>query len=61
MKIQALFSSKDKRKNLKCHLLQFLIGTLRVNKALCAQWVLTRSTVLYICSNCLLYTVIERM
>ena len=31
MKNQALFSSKDKSKKLKCHLLQFLIGTLRVN------------------------------
>ena len=31
MKNQALFSSKDK-KNLKCGLLQFLFGTLRVNK-----------------------------
>ena len=31
MKIQALFSSKDKSKKLKCHLLQFLFGTLTVN------------------------------
>ena len=31
MKNQALFSSKDKCKKLKCHLLQFLFGTLRVN------------------------------
>ena len=31
MKNQALFSSKDKRKKLKCRLLQFLFGTLRVN------------------------------
>ena len=30
MKNQALFSSKDKSKKLKCHLLQFLFGTLRV-------------------------------
>ena len=30
MKNQALFSSKDKSKKLKCHLLQFLLGTLRV-------------------------------
>ena len=29
MKNQALFSSKDKSKKLKCHLLQFLFGTLR--------------------------------
>ena len=31
MKNQALFSSKDKSKKLKCRLLQFLFGTLRVN------------------------------
>ena len=31
MKNQALFSSKDKSKKLKCHLLQFLFSTLRVN------------------------------
>ena len=31
MKNQALFSSKDKSKNLKCCLLQLLFGTLRVN------------------------------
>ena len=31
MKNQALFSSKDKRKKLKCRLLQFLFGALRVN------------------------------
>ena len=30
MKNQALFSSKDKSKKLKCHLLQFLLGALRV-------------------------------
>ena len=29
MKNQALFSSKDKSKKLKCRLLQFLLGTLR--------------------------------
>ena len=31
MKNQALFSSKDKSKELKCCLLQFLFGALRVN------------------------------
>ena len=31
MKNKALFSSKDKSKKLKCRLLQFLIGALRVN------------------------------
>ena len=32
MKNQALFSSKDKRKKLKCRLLQFLFGALRVKE-----------------------------
>ena len=31
MKNQALFSSKDKSKKLKCRLLQFLFGTLRAD------------------------------
>ena len=31
MKNQALFSSKDKSKKLKCHLLQFLFSGLRLN------------------------------
>ena len=31
MKNRALFSLKDKSKNLKCRLLQFLFGALRVN------------------------------
>ena len=31
MKNQALFSLKDKSKKLKCRLLQFLFGPLRVN------------------------------
>ena len=32
MKNQALFSSKDISKKIKCRLLQFLYGALRVNK-----------------------------
>ena len=32
MKNQALFSSKDKSKILKCRLLQFLFGALRVKQ-----------------------------
>ena len=32
MKNQALFSSKDKSKKLKCPQLQFLFGALRVNR-----------------------------
>ena len=31
MKKQALFSSTDKSKKLKCHLLQFLFAALKVN------------------------------
>ena len=31
MENQALFSLKDKNKKLKCRLLQFLLGALRVN------------------------------
>ena len=31
MKNQALFSSKDKSKKLKCRLLQFLFGALKIN------------------------------
>ena len=33
MKNQALFSSKDKSKKIKCRLLQFLFGALRVKQA----------------------------
>ena len=32
MKNQALFSLKDKSKKLKCHVLQFLFGTLMVKE-----------------------------
>ena len=32
MKNQVLFSSKDKSKELKCHVLQYLFGSLRVNR-----------------------------
>ena len=34
MKNQAIFSSKDKSNNLKCHLLQFSFGPLRVKLSL---------------------------
>ena len=43
MKNQALFSSKDKSKKLKCRLLQFLFGTLRVN----TQWIPIFTTMLH--------------
>ena len=33
MKNQALFSSKDRIKKLKCHLLQFLFGALRIKRS----------------------------
>ena len=33
MKNQALFSLKDKSKKLKCRLLQFLFGAIRINDA----------------------------
>ena len=35
MKNQALFSSKDKSKKLKCRLLPFLIGAVRIKSLLC--------------------------
>ena len=37
MKNQALFSSKDKSKKIKCHVLQFLISTLRIKTCLKAM------------------------
>ena len=37
MKHQALFSSKDKSKKLKCRLLQYLFGALRVNNLLAGE------------------------
>ena len=37
MKNQALVSSKDKSKKIKCRLLQFLFGSLRVNSCHCSQ------------------------
>ena len=39
MKNQALFSSKDKSKNFKCRLLQFLFGALPLH-----LWILHRSS-----------------
>ena len=36
MKNQALFSSKDKNKKIKCPLLQFLFGALRVKMRILA-------------------------
>ena len=38
MKHQALFSSKDKSKKLKCRLLQFLFSALGVNKYMCSYF-----------------------
>ena len=39
MKNQALFSSKDKSKTLKCRLLQFLFGALRVKGTEWTQYI----------------------
>ena len=44
MKNQALFSSKDKSKKLKCRLLQFLFGALKVKGEVSAHF----SSLLYI-------------
>ena len=44
MKIQAVFSSKDKSKKLKCRLLHFLFGALRVNRHVSV----TQSNVLFV-------------
>ena len=44
MKNQALFSLKDKSKKLKCCLLQFLFGALRVNKIVSEGFVTSYST-----------------
>ena len=40
MKNQTLFSTKDKSKKLKCHLLQFLFGALRVKRILQSKFFL---------------------
>ena len=42
MKNQALFSSKDKSKKLKCRLLQFLFGALRVKACYVQQFLCTK-------------------
>ena len=41
MENQALFSSEEKSKKLKCRLLQFLFGTLRVNPSKIVIWLVT--------------------
>ena len=47
MKHQASFSSKDKSKKLKCRLLQFLFGALRVKQM--SPLILSNDTVLLFC------------
>ena len=48
MKNQALFTSKDKSKKLKCRLLQFLFGTSRVKPTIHMQCLYQNSkTLLY--------------
>ena len=54
MKNQTLFSLKDKSKKLKCRLLQFLLGALRVNSF--ASNVYDR----YCCLNYRIYPAIRR-
>ena len=48
MKNEALFSSKDKSKKLKCRLLQFLFGALRVNVL---KYLDTKIPLIFQCSN----------
>ena len=52
MKNQALFSSKDKSKKLKCRLLQFLFGTLRVKQEAGEIWPLSSGYTLSYGSYC---------
>ena len=50
MKNQALFSSKDKSKKLKCCLLQFLFGVLMINSiVVLISCVLNSGILLYAC------------
>ena len=44
MKNQALFSSKDKSKKIKCRLLQFLFGALKIDSLMSQQSNVERST-----------------
>ena len=43
MKNQALFPSKDKSEKLKCHLLHFFFGSLRV-KSICLLYIFFKVT-----------------
>ena len=51
MKNQALFSSKDKSKKLKCRLLQFLFGPLTV-KSLKVGFAFTTYTIFLMATTC---------
>ena len=51
MQNQALFSSKDKSKKLKCRLLQFLFGALRV-KVRCPDIIDIDYSAISICNIC---------
>ena len=55
MKNQALFSSKGESKELKCCLLQFLLGPLRVNMQLYKYNVKTSVGWLFVTSWCFLF------
>ena len=56
MKSQALFSSKDKSKKIKCRLLQFLFGALRVNTVI--RFIYSRFFLLMLTTNIKLYTLL---
>ena len=45
MKHKALFSSKDKSKKLKCRLLQFLFGALRIKCCIIGIWHQVKKTI----------------
>ena len=61
MKNQALFSSKDKSKELKCPLLQFLFGASRVKSLSCTegQTHLQQTSLRLIVTACLVYILLK--
>ena len=54
MKNQALFSSKDKSKKLKCRLLQFLFGVLRVKEGILGSFFLESSLKMWLVCVCVI-------
>ena len=55
MKNQALFSSKDKSKKLKCRLLKFLSGALRVKKQMTLLVNVSLKSLMLIPDTCLYF------